>query len=55
MWHVYFVILICSAAAFTLAVIEPYTKDDKIGAKVNWLAIGAVLFVLYWLIQLART
>lgn len=52
-WHLYLILLIASCASFFLALIESYTRKPL--ARVNWLALGALLFVLYFTIMLART
>lgn len=52
MYHLYLTLLIASCASFFLALLESYTQRP-IG-KVNWTALGALLFVLYFTIMLAK-
>lgn len=53
MWHIYLVILIASCASFFLALLESYAEKPILG-RLNLVALGALLFVLYFTIMLAR-
>lgn len=53
MWHLEFALLIASCAAFFLAVVESYQEKPILG-RLNLIALGALLFVLYFTIMLAK-